>query len=51
MLHLLVALVVGLGGVLEPACVLNGNGLARGRLGAGTLLDDGLGNTHDDGLW
>lgn len=44
----LVALVVGLGGVLEPASVLNGDALANLSDGAGALLDDGLGNTHDD---
>lgn len=48
MLHLLVALVVGLRGILEPASVLNGDGLAGDRLGTGALLDNGLCDSHDE---
>lgn len=43
---ILVALVVGLGGVLEEASVLNGDSLAGLGLSAGTLLVRGLGDTH-----
>jgi hypothetical protein len=46
MVGLLLALLVRLGGILQPASVLNGDGLASLGDGAGTLLDDGLGNTH-----
>lgn len=49
--HLLVALVPGLGGVLEPAGVLDGDGLAFDGDGAGALRESGLGNTHDDDGW
>lgn len=49
-MHLLVALVLRLGGILEPASVLNGYSLASGRLSTGALLKNGLGDTHDDGF-
>lgn len=45
----LIALVVGLASVLEPAGILNGDGLARGGLGTSALLNDGLGNAHCEG--
>lgn len=47
-MHELVALVIGLARILEPAGVLHGHGLAGGRGGAVALLDGSLGNTHDD---
>ena len=43
---LLVALIVGLGGVLEVAGVLNGDLLANGGLGTGALNVRGLGDAH-----
>ncbi len=46
----LVALVVGLAGVLQPASVLDDDGLALLGLNTGALLDKSLGNTHFDGL-
>lgn len=49
-LYSLVTLLVRLGSILEPASVLNGDSLALGRLGAGALLESGLGNTHCDGF-
>lgn len=49
-MNVLLALVLGLVGVLEPAGVLNGDSLAVLGNGAGALLDDGLGNTHADEL-
>jgi hypothetical protein len=44
--HSLGSLVVGLGGILQVAGVLDGNGLADSRTGTASLLEDGLGNTH-----
>lgn len=49
-MHLLSALVAGLGGILEIASVLNGYGLASNRLSTSALLVNGLGDTHDDGF-
>lgn len=46
-INVLVALVVRLGGVLEPASVLDGDGLAGVGNGAGALLVSSLGNTHN----
>jgi hypothetical protein len=40
------ALVIRLRGVLEPASVLHGDGLALGRAGAAALSDDGLLDSH-----
>lgn len=40
------ALIIFLGGVLEPSSVLDGDGLALGRLSAGTRLNNCLNNTH-----
>lgn len=48
MVDLLRALVVGLGRVLEVAGVLNGHGLSRLGLGAGTLFAGVHGDGHDD---
>lgn len=45
-IDILLSLVVGLGGILEPASVLNGDGLALDRNGTGALLDDGLLDAH-----
>lgn len=45
---LLLALVLGLGGVLEPASVFDSNGLTGLGLVALTLLENCLGNTHDE---
>lgn len=45
------ALVVGLGGILEEASVLNSDGLAGLGDGAGTGLVSRLGNTHFVGLY
>lgn len=47
--HILLALVVGLGGVLEIAGVLDGDLLASLGEGAGALLENGFGDTHCDG--
>jgi hypothetical protein len=44
--HVLIALVVGLRGVLEEAGVLNGNTVASLGLSARALLVRGLGDTH-----
>lgn len=44
--NILVALVVGLGLVLEPAGVLNSDSLADLGNGAGALLRSSLGDTH-----
>lgn len=44
----LLALVVGLGGVLEETGVLDGDRVALLGDGPGALLGDGLGDTHDD---
>lgn len=46
-INVLVALVVRLGGVLEPASVLDGDSLAGVGNGAGALLVSSLGNTHN----
>lgn len=42
----LVSLVAGLASVLEPAGVLDGDGLAGSGLGTGALLMSSLGYTH-----
>lgn len=47
---LLSALVVGLGGVLDPASVLHGDGLALDGGRAVALRDGSLGNTHCE-IW
>lgn len=44
--HLLEALLLGLGLVLDPASVLHGDDLALGGLRTVALADDGLGDTH-----
>lgn len=44
----LVAFLVRLGSILEPASVLNGDSLALGGLSAGALLESSLGNSHCD---
>jgi hypothetical protein len=44
--NILRALVIRLRGVLEPAGVLHGDGLALGRAGAAALSDDGLLDSH-----
>lgn len=45
----LVSLGVGLGCVLEPSGILNGDGVALGGLVATAGLDGSLGDTHDAG--
>jgi len=45
--HVLAALVVGLGGVLEEAGVLNGDVIADLWAWAAALAEDGLGESHD----
>jgi len=44
--NLLLSLLVGLGGILEVAGVLNGNAVADLGDGAAALLENGLGHTH-----
>jgi hypothetical protein len=46
--YILVALVVGLAGVLQPTGVLNGDSLTCPSLRTGALLKYGLLNTHCD---
>lgn len=43
---ILVALVVWLGGVLDPASVVHGDGITLLRALASALLDRGLSDTH-----